>query len=79
MKKALVIEDNEDNLRLITYALKRYEYDIVSAETGEEGIEMAINMAANPPKQCAGVPEIEFEKHDKRPEWRSECHGHPNT
>lgn len=42
MKKALVVEDNEDNLKLITYALKRYEYDIVSAETGEEGVEMAI-------------------------------------
>ena len=42
MKKVLVIEDNKDNLRLITYALKRAEYEIISAETGEEGIEMAL-------------------------------------
>ncbi len=42
MKKALVVEDNKDNLRLITYALSRSEYEVVSAETGEEGIELAL-------------------------------------
>jgi len=41
MKLALVIEDNLDNLRLITYALKRGGYDVISAETGESGIELA--------------------------------------
>lgn len=41
MKKVLVIEDNPDNLRLISYALKRAGYEIISAETGEEGIEVA--------------------------------------
>lgn len=41
MKRVLVIEDNPDNLRLISYALKRYGYDIIHAESGEEGIEMA--------------------------------------
>ena len=42
MKKVLVIEDNKDNLILITYALKRHEYEVISAETGEEALEMAI-------------------------------------
>ena len=42
MKKVLVIEDNKDNLRLITYALKRSGYEVVAAETGEEGIELAL-------------------------------------
>ena len=42
MKKVLVIEDNADNLRLITYALKRAGYQILSAGTGEEGIETAL-------------------------------------
>jgi CheY-like chemotaxis protein len=41
MKRVLVIEDNKDNLRLITYALRRGGYDVISAETGEEGIDLA--------------------------------------
>lgn len=42
MKKVLVVEDNRDNLRLITYALKRGGYDVVTADTGEDGVKMAI-------------------------------------
>lgn len=42
MKKVLVVEDNSDNLRLITYALKRAGYEVISAKTGEEGVELAI-------------------------------------
>ena len=42
MKKVLVIEDNKDSIRLITYALKRGGYEVMPAETGEEGVELAI-------------------------------------
>lgn len=42
MKKVLVVEDNSDNLRLITYALRRYGYEVIAAETGIKGVEMAI-------------------------------------
>lgn len=42
MRKILVIEDNLDNMRLITYALKRHGYEVIHAQSGEEGIEMAI-------------------------------------
>lgn len=42
MKTVLVIEDNPDNLRLITYALEHAGYNVISAETGEEGVEVAI-------------------------------------
>jgi two-component system cell cycle response regulator DivK len=41
MKLALVIEDNNDNLRLISYALKRGGYEVISAETGEAGVDLA--------------------------------------
>ncbi len=41
MNKVLVIEDNRDNLSLITYALKHAGFDVISAETGETGIELA--------------------------------------
>jgi CheY-like chemotaxis protein len=42
MKTVLVIEDNRDNLRLISYALERAGYTVIAAETGEEGVDMAI-------------------------------------
>lgn len=41
MEKVLVIEDNLDNLRLISYSLKRAGYEVIHAQSGEEGIEMA--------------------------------------
>ena len=43
MKKVLVIEDNSDNLRLITYALKRHGYEVIAAETGQRGVDLALN------------------------------------
>ena len=42
MKTVLVVEDNNDNLQIITYALQRAGYEVIAAETGEEGVEMAI-------------------------------------
>ncbi len=41
MTTALVIEDNEDNMVLITKLLKISGYDTISAETGKQGLEMA--------------------------------------
>ena len=43
MKKVLVVEDNRDNMRLITYALERAGYEVIAAETGERGVELAIS------------------------------------
>lgn len=42
LKKVLVIEDNPDNLRLITYALKRAGYEVISAGSGEDGLDIAL-------------------------------------
>lgn len=42
MKTVLVVEDNLDNLQIITYALLRAGYEVISAETGEEGVDLAI-------------------------------------
>ncbi len=41
MKKVLVIEDNQDNLRLISYSLKRAGYTLVTATNGEDGLRLA--------------------------------------
>lgn len=42
MKTGLVIEDNEDNMVLITRFLKKYGYQTLEAQTGIMGYEMAI-------------------------------------
>jgi CheY-like chemotaxis protein len=42
MKKVLVVEDNLDNLRLISYALQHAGYEVIFAVTGEKGVELAI-------------------------------------
>lgn len=42
MKTVLVVEDNKDNLQIITYALQRSGYEVFAAETGEEGVNLAI-------------------------------------
>jgi two-component system, cell cycle response regulator DivK len=42
MKTVLVVEDNKDNLQIITYALQRAGYEVIAAETGEEGVDLAI-------------------------------------
>lgn len=42
MKKVLVIEDNKDNLLLITLALKQHGYEVISVLSGEEGVEAAL-------------------------------------
>jgi len=43
MKKVLVVEDNKDNMRLITKLLKNAGYEIIKAVTGEEGVKLAVD------------------------------------
>jgi two-component system, cell cycle response regulator DivK len=42
MRKVLVIEDNEDNMNLITFILHKNGYSTVWAETGRKGVELAV-------------------------------------
>ncbi|MBC8461486.1 MAG: response regulator [Deltaproteobacteria bacterium] len=42
MKTALVIEDNEDNMKLITFILEKNGYSTIRAENGKRGIELAL-------------------------------------
>ena len=41
MRKILLIEDNEQNLYLVTFILEKHGYEVAQARTGLEGIEMA--------------------------------------
>ena len=42
MKRVLVIEDNEDNMKLITFILEKNGYGTIRAENGKTGIELAL-------------------------------------
>ena len=43
MKRILVVEDNENNLYLIRFLLEKNGYEVIEAQTGEIGIELASN------------------------------------
>jgi CheY-like chemotaxis protein len=42
MKKVLVIEDNENNMKLITFILEKNGYATIKAENGRTGINLAL-------------------------------------
>jgi len=42
LKKILVIEDNETNMYLIGFILKKNGYEVIEARSGEEGIKLTI-------------------------------------
>jgi two-component system, cell cycle response regulator DivK len=42
VKKILVVEDNENNLYLITFILEKKGHKVIVAKTGEEGVELAL-------------------------------------
>ena len=41
-KRALVIEDNENNMELMTFILEANGYKTIRASTGQQGIELAL-------------------------------------
>ena len=42
MKRVLVVEDDKNNMRLITKILENVGYETIKAVTGEEGVKLAI-------------------------------------
>jgi len=42
VKKILAVEDNENNLYLITFILEKKGHKVIAAKTGEEGVELAL-------------------------------------
>jgi CheY-like chemotaxis protein len=42
MKTALVIEDNADNMELMTLILEQNGYKVIKAETGQQGFDVAL-------------------------------------
>ncbi len=42
MKRVLVVEDNEDNMELITFILESNNYKTIRAATGYQGVDLAL-------------------------------------
>ena len=42
MKRVLVVEDNENNMKLICLVLEKHGYEPIKAFTGEDGVDKAI-------------------------------------
>ncbi len=42
MKRILVVEDNEDNMRLVSFILKKHGHEVIEARDGAEGIALAV-------------------------------------
>lgn len=40
-KNILVIEDNEQNMYLVTFILEKHDYHVLQAQTGREGLALA--------------------------------------
>jgi len=47
MKRILVIEDNETNIYLVGFILKKNGLEVIEARSGEEGVELAIKEKPN--------------------------------
>jgi two-component system, cell cycle response regulator DivK len=43
MKKALIIEDNDDNMELLSFILESNNYKVIKAYTGLDGIKKAVS------------------------------------
>jgi len=42
MKRILVVEDNETNMYLISFILKKNNYEVIEARNGKDGVKLAI-------------------------------------
>jgi len=66
MKKILVVEDNEANMYLISFILRKSGYEVLEARTGEEGVEFAIREKPDLVIMDIQLPGIDGQKATKR-------------
>jgi len=42
MKRILIVEDNEDNMYLIGFIVRKNGHEVIEARSGQEGVDMAL-------------------------------------
>lgn len=58
-KRILLVEDNEDNSKLVRFLLERAGYDIMEARTGQRGMELARSEMPDMILMDLSLPEVD--------------------
>lgn len=58
-KRILLVEDNEDNSKLVRFLLERAGYDILEARNGQRGLEMARSEMPDMILMDLSLPEVD--------------------
>ncbi len=66
MKRILVVEDNEDNMYLITVLLQKSGFAILEARDGAEGVELAVKEKPDLILMDIGLPVLDGYEATKR-------------
>ena len=66
MKKILVVEDDEQNMYMVCFLLKKHGHEVIEAETGEQGVALAIKERPDLIIMDIGLPGIDGLEATKR-------------
>lgn len=77
MPKILVIEDNQQNMYLIEFILKKHDFDVIKAINGKEGIKKAMECRPDLIVMDWQLPDIDGIEVTKRLRKNEEFHDVP--
>ncbi len=77
MKRILVVEDNEKNMYLISFILKKKNYEVIEARNGKDGVKLAIKEKPDLIIMDIQLPDIDGMEATKRIKESEEASGIP--
>lgn len=77
MKRALIIEDNENNMKLLSFILEKHGFTVLEAWNGEDGVRMAEEEKPDFILLDIQLPDIEGTEVLARIRGRDACGGIP--
>ena len=77
MKRILVVEDNETNMYITCFILRKNNYEVIEARNGEQGIELAIKEKPDLIIMDIDLPDIDGLEATKRIKESEEAGGIP--